>query len=251
MKLLLLAPVFCLLVSCVGTRSMKVVGRSPESITVAAEWREYTSFARDSAVNARHWFAKEATRLARAEGHPVKAVRVQSATVKFQAFPGICIATLQGAAIFGQKSPAGIACTDGSSMMAQAAREDRKVQQRLVGRGALGPDSDMAALRAAQLDNQRMHTMSMPQYTSRSTSTGLAESSRKADAGRSSGRATGSGQWSGSPFVSSTGATSHNEGDTWIHSKGVTATRRGNTVYNSDGTSYTIAADGTMYLKGF
>jgi hypothetical protein len=250
MKLLLLAPVFCLMASCVGTRTMTVVSRSPEGITVAADWREYSSFATNSADNARRWFAREATRLARAEGKPVKAVRLQSATLKFQAFPGICIATLRGAAIFGQKSPAGIACHDGSSMMTQAATEDRKVQQRLVTRGALGAGGDIAALRAAQLDNQRMHTMSMPRHTSRPASTGIAESSRKTDARPSSGPATGSSQWSGSPFGSSTGATSKKEGDTWIHSKGVTSTRRGNVVYNSDGTSYTIAADGTMYLNG-
>jgi hypothetical protein len=136
-------------------------------------------------------------------------------------------------------------------MMTQAASEDRKVQQRLVSRGALGAGGDLAAVRTAQMDRQRMHTMSMSPPASRPTPTGLAESSRKTDAGRRSGPAIGTGQWSGSPFASSTGgATSHNDGDTWIHSKGVTATRRGNTVYNSDGTSYTISSDGTMYLNG-
>jgi hypothetical protein len=243
MKLLLL-PLFCLMASCAGKGTMTVTSRNSQSITVSADWRHYAGYATNSAGLAKRWFAKEATRLAQAEGQPVSAVRLESANLEYQNFPGVCIATLRGAALFGE-AQSGTAFHDGSSLMKQAVSEDRRVQQDLVARGALRPGvavgSAGALARTSQLGHRsRMHMMSMPQYTSRPVISGPAGSAVKRDPSLlsqnvSSGRS--------SPARSSSRPSSKKEGVK-------TATQQRN-VPNAAGRNYTIAPDGTMYLKGY
>ncbi len=173
MKFLLL-PVICLLVSCAGNGTMTVVSKNSEGMTLSGEWRHHTMYATESAAKAQAWFAKEAVKLAQAEGKPVSSVQLQSATLKYRNFGGMCNATLRGAAYFGGSSSAGAGFYDGSSLMTQAHNEDvrvAKVRATLAAISAVaGAVGAVAAARTAQIgqemEMQRIQMAQMPRYTS-------------------------------------------------------------------------------------